>query len=308
MRSSTSLAREAKSILMRHCEGDRLSMSVLPGVHIMRFGWASLPMVSTQYPCMALVLQGIKSIQFGTENLEYGAGQYLLASVDLPATSRIVNASKAHPLLALAVQIDFAELREVADRCDVLPPVGDPSGIQVFDAGADLMEAVVRLLRLLDTPQHAKPLAPLIRQEVLYRLLSGPSGSRLLEVSHSGSASNRIAEATAWIRKNYANGFLVEDLAHHLGMSPSSLHQHFRHVTGMTPIQYQKRIRLQNARKSLLLDSLDIGEASFRAGYQSHSHFSRDYRQYFGRLPKDDVAAHARGSVSIGAYLPESTL
>ena len=281
-------------------------MSVMPGVHLMRFGWTSLPLVSTQSPCMAMVLQGTKSVEFGGAHLEYGAGQYLLASIDLPATSRIVNASKTHPLLAVAVQIDFAELREVIQRCDALPPLSPQSGIEVFEADVELLEAVVRLLRLLDTPEHARPLAPLVRQEILYRLLSGPSGSRLLEICRNGSPSNRIAEATAWIQKHFAEGFMVGELAHHVGMSPSSFHQHFKAVTGMTPIQYQRRIRLHEARRSLLFDSIDIGEASFRVGYQSHSQFSKDYRQYFGRLPKDDVVAHSHNEVSIEAYTPES--
>ncbi len=281
-------------------------MSVMPGVHLMRFGWTSLPLVSTQSPCMAMVLQGAKSIEFGGINLQYGAERYILASIDVPVTSRIVNASKKHPLLAVAVQIDFAELREVIQRCDALPQLSPQPGIEVFEADLELVDAVVRLLRLLDTPAHVRPLAPLIRQEILYRLLSGPSGSRLLEICRNGSPSSRISEATVWIQKHFADGFMIEDLAHHVGMSPSSFHQHFKSVTGMTPIQYQKRIRLYEARRSLILDSIDIGEASLRVGYQSHSQFSKDYRQYFGSLPKDDVACHSRNEFSIEAYTPES--
>ncbi len=231
-------------------------MSVMPGVHLMRFGWRSLPLVAKQGPCMAIVFQGIKSVEFGQKHLEYGAGQYLLASMDLPATSRIVGASKIHPLLAVGVEIDLGELEDLIERCDALPPSSSQSGMTVFEADAELLEPVVRLLRLLDTPQHARPLAPLIRQELLYRLLTGRSGPRLLEICRNGSPSNRIAQATAWIRNHFAEGFqCVEELAHYLGMSLSSLHQHFRIVTGMTPVQYQRRIRLQEARRSLLFDS-----------------------------------------------------
>jgi len=146
MRSASSLQREARLILIRHCEEDRLSLSVMPGVHLMRFGWRSLPLVSTQFPCMALVLQGTKSVEFGGQHIEYGAGQYLLASVDVPAASRIVNASKARPLLAAAVEIDFAELKEVIQRCDVLPRLSPQSGLRVFDADIELLEAIVRLV------------------------------------------------------------------------------------------------------------------------------------------------------------------
>jgi AraC-like DNA-binding protein len=283
-------------------------MSVMPGLHLMRFGWRSVPLVAKYGPCMALVLQGTKSVEFGQKHLKYGAGQYLLASMDLPATSRIVNASKTHPLLAVAVDIDFAELKEVIERCDALPPSSSQSGMTVFEADAELLNSVVRLLRLLDTPQHARPLAPLARQEILYRLLSGASGSRLLELCRNGSPSNRIAKATTWIRDHFAEGFMVGELAHHVGMSPSSLHQHFKAIAGMTPIQYQRCIRLQEARKSLLFDSIDIGEASFTVGYQSHSQFSKDYRQYFGRLPKDDLIAHSHKGVSIEAYTPDASI
>ena len=277
----------------------------MPGMHLMRFGWRSLPLVAMQSPCMAMVIQGTKSVEFGGQQLEYGAGQYLLASVDLPAVSRIVNASKTHPLLAVAVQIDFAELKRVMQHCDALPRASPQSGIIVFEADIELLDAVVRLLRLLDAPEHAGPLAPLVRQEILYRLLSGPSGSRLLEICRNGSPSSRVAEATGWIQKHFAEGFLVGELARHVGMSPSSLHQHFKAATGMTPIQYQKRIRLQEARKGLLLDSLAIGEAGFRVGYQSHSQFTQDYRRYFGRLPKHDLAAYSQGGLSVAAYTPE---
>jgi AraC-like DNA-binding protein len=283
-------------------------MSAMPGVHLLRFRWTSLPLISTQFPCMALVLQGAKSVEFGGRHLEYGTGQYLLASVDVPAASRIVNASKTHPLLAVAVQIDFVELKEAIQRCDMAPQSSPQSALKVFDVDIDLLEAVVRLLRLLDRPEHARTLAPLVRQEIFYHLLSGTSGSRLLEICRSGSPSSRIADAITWLRKHFAEGFLVAELAHHVGMSPSSFHQHFRAVTGMTPIHYQKRIRLQEARKSLLLDLIDVGEASFRVGYQSHSQFSKDYRQYFGCLPKDDVRAHSRKEYSIEAYTPEIPL
>jgi hypothetical protein len=193
---------------------------------------------------MALVLQGTKSVEFGGAHLKYGAGQYLLASIDVPATSRIVNASKTQPLLAMAVDIDFTELRELIRRCDDLPQPSPQAGLQVYDAGLELLETVVRLLRLLEKPQDVRFLSPLIRQELWYRLLSGPSGSRLLEICRNGSPSSRIAEATTWIQQHLEEGFMVEELARHVGMSPSSLHQHFRAATGMTPIQYQKRIRL----------------------------------------------------------------
>ncbi|MEI9811654.1 MAG: AraC family transcriptional regulator [Acidobacteriota bacterium] len=304
MRPQGSRWSEARSILLRHAGEDRLSTSVLPGLHLMRFGWASRPVVAVHTPCMALVIQGTKSIAFGPTHLEYSEGQYLLTSIDMPATSRIVSATNKNPLLALGVDIDFAELGQLIQRCDRLPESSARAGINVFDADADLVEAVVRLLRLLDTPEHARALAPLMRQEILYRLLAGPSGSRLLEISRQDSPGNRVAQAIHWLREHFAEGFLVEELARQVGMSPSSFHQHFKAVTGMTPIQYQRGIRMHEARRILVVDSADIGEASFRVGYQSPSQFSKDYRHYFGKLPKDDVRAHVDGGIPLAAYSP----
>jgi len=253
---------------------------------------------------MALVIHGAKNLDFGRTHLEYGAGQFLLASIDMPVTSRIVSATSKCPLLAVGVEIDFAQLKQLILRCDTLPPSSSQPGISVFEADAELLEAVVRLLRLLDTPQHARALRPLIQEEILYRLLSGPSGSRLLDISRHDSPSNRVARALAWLQKHFAEGFMVDELARHVGMSPSSFHQHFKAVTCMTPIQYQRRVRLHEARRILLVDSLDIGETSYRVGYQSPSQFSKDYRQYFGRLPKDDIVTHADGRVPFAAYSP----
>jgi AraC-like DNA-binding protein len=226
----------------------------------------------------------------------------------MPAAIVLLSARSGCVLLAFTWLWIFAELKELIERCDALPPSSSQSGMTVFEADAELLNSVVRLLRLLDTPQHARPLAPLARQEILYRLVSGASGSRLLELCRNGSPSNRIAKAAAWIRDHFAEGFMVGELAHHVGMSPSSLHQHFKAIAGMTPIQYQRCIRLQESRKSLLFDSIDIGEASFRVGYQSHSQFSKDYRQYFGRLPKDDLIAHSHNRVSIEAYTPDASI
>jgi hypothetical protein len=147
-----SLWREARAILLRHAEEDRLSTPVLPGLHLMRFGWSSLPVVGMQSPCITLVIQGAKSLDFGPTHLEYGAGKYLLTPIDMPVTCRIVSATSKNPLLAVAIEIDFEELKQLVHRCDTLPSSSPQPGIKVFETDSDLLEAVVRLLRLLDTP------------------------------------------------------------------------------------------------------------------------------------------------------------
>ena len=169
MAAISSLRKEALSILLRHAEEDRLTRNALPGLHLMRFGWVSRPLVTVQsMRCMALVIQGVKTLDFGTTHLEYGAGQFLLSSIDMPSTSKILSATGRSPLLALAVEIDFEELKQVIGRCDKLPASSPQSAVDVFHADPDLWGAVIRLLRLLDTPQHAAALTPLIRQEILY--------------------------------------------------------------------------------------------------------------------------------------------
>ena len=273
----------------------------------MRFSWTSLPLVATQTACIAMVFQGNKSLEVGRHKLSYGPGQFLVAPVDLPAVSRITKASDRKPLLGIAVQIHFDELKDLLRRCEGAPGPEHSAELSVFSADADLLESVVRLLRLLDTKEHVKVLAPLMRVEILYRLVSGAAGPQLLEICRSGSPSNRIANATTWLRKHFAEKFLIRELARRVGMSVSSFHQHFKAVTGMTPLQYQKCIRLQEARKSLLLDSFDIGEVSVRVGYESHSQFSRDYRNYFGRLPKHDLTEFSRSATAITDYRPAAT-
>lgn len=271
----------------------------------MRFSWPSQPLVNVQSPSMAVVLQGAKCVSFAGSNLTYKAGQYALAAIHLPAISRILEGSADRPLVAVVIDISFGELREVMKRCDHLPAVGSTRGVEVFDADCSLLESVIRLLRLLDTPPHIKPLAPLLRQEILYRLLAGPGGPRLIEICNHGSPASHVTEVTSWIRRNYAEDLRIEELADIAGMSVAAFHQHFKAITGMSPVQYQKSVRLQEGRRSLFLDNLDVHEASLRAGYHTASQFSRDYRAYFGRLPKADAFIyHRQGGAPIHAYSP----
>jgi AraC-like DNA-binding protein len=239
-----------------------------------------------------LVAQGAKSLTLGDEVFDYGVGDYLVVSLDLPVVSRVTRATTKNPHLGLGMAIDNARLREVLERVSVpsaAAAVYATRGVAVHTAPPELLGAALRLLRLLGTPKDIPAMAPLIEQEILYRLLTGPYGQTLLRIAAMDSPSNKIAKAAAWLRQNYTYQLRIEELAGHVGMSVSSLHHHFSAVTAMTPMQYQKRLRLHEARRLMLVERLDVGSAGYRVGYQSPSQFSREYSRLYGLSPLHDV-------------------
>ncbi len=296
---------ELLELLQRHTKEDRLHETPVTGLHLLRFSSPSRPLYATQWPCLAVLAQGSKTLSFGDTQLRYRPGEYLLASVDMPVTSCVLEASPSRPMLGLGFTIDPAELRQVARRLEDLSRVPSDSGAAVHSLDPPLMDALVRLVRLLDTPQDAKVLAPVIGQEILYRLLVGPSGKRLLEIAKPDSAGDRMARAVRLLRESFSRSFKVEDLAREVGMSPSSFHQHFKTVHQMTPIQYQKLLRLHEARRLLLTENRAVGDAGFQVGYQSPSQFTKDYRRYFGNTPRDDIRTYA-GAAARGEWSPNS--
>jgi AraC-like DNA-binding protein len=217
----------------------------------------------------------------------------------------VTQASVKHPHLGLGMAIDSARLREVLERVSVpsvAAAVDATRGVAVHTAPPELLDVTLRLLRLLETPQDIPAIAPLIEQEILYRLLTGPCGPTLLRIAAIDSPSNKIAKAIAWLRQHYRHQLRIEELARHVGMSVSSLHHHFSAVTAMTPMQYQKRLRLHEARRLMLVERLDVGSAGYHVGYQSPSQFSREYSRLYGLSPLRDVESvlkPVRGEVLI---------
>jgi AraC-like DNA-binding protein len=250
------------------------------------------PLHTAQWPCFALVVQGAKSLSLGSEIYRYSVGDYLVVSIDLPVASRVTEASPDRPHFGLGLAITPNGLTEALGRfAPVGPPVvaQDMRGVAVNTAPADLLDATLRLLRLLERPADIPFLAPLIEQEILYRLLTGPCGPRLLQISLTETPGNRIARAIAWLRTNFAQPLRIEDLAASVGMSASSLHHLFKALTAMTPMQYQKQLRLHEARRLMLMERLDVGTAGYNVGYQSPSQFSREYSRLYGLSPLQDV-------------------
>lgn len=295
---------EINAVIARSTESDGLTPTAVDHLFFGRQSSPSLPMHLAQWPCFALVTQGAKRLTLGDEVFHYGVGDCLLVTLDLPVVSCIVEATPERPKLSLGMAIDSARLQEVLSRVSLPPEVlrGDTlRGVAVHKAPLELLDAMLRLVRLLERPQDIAAMAPLIEQEILYRLLTGPHGPTLLRIASANSPGNKIAKAIAWLRQHYAQPLRIETLAQHVGMSPSSLHHHFSQVTAMTPLQYQKRLRLQEARRLMLVDCLDVGSAGYRVGYQSASQFSREYSRQFGLSPLRDVES-ARGNIE--GYTP----
>ena len=283
---------EIATLIARHAPADGQTSTALGSLFFGRCSSPTQPHYAAQWPCFALLAQGEKTLTLGGEELRYGIGDYLLMSVDLPVVSRVTQASEDQPSLGLGMAIDPVRLADLLRRVPLptLPAAVDGlRGVTVSKAPPDLLDAVVRMLRLLDRPADIPALAPLIEEEILYRLLTGPDGARLLAIVSAESRSHRVGKAVDWLRQHFAEPLRIEDLAAHVGMSESSLHHNFKAVTALTPMQYQKQLRLHEARRLMVVDRLGVASAGHRVGYQSPSQFSREYARLYGRSPVRDV-------------------
>jgi AraC-like DNA-binding protein len=243
-------------------------------------------------PLMCFVAQGAKEVLLADEAYRLDPAQSLLVSVDLPVAARVVEATSTRPYLAARIALDPAVVGELLADGVTAPPNGTSArAIAVTPVEPALLEAVTRLVTLLDSPRDTAALAPLVLREITYRLLTGPQGARLVQIASAGAPAHRIASAIRWLKNHYADPLRIESLARHARMSPSALHLHFKGVTAMSPLQYQKQLRLQEARRLMLGEGLDAAGAAFRVGYESPSQFSREYRRLFGAPPRQDVAA-----------------
>jgi len=256
------------------------------------------PLECISGPACALIVQGAKQVVLNGQVFDYRAGQYLVASVDLPVTAHVTEADPDRPYLAFTLVLKPAAiaalLLETAAQ-EVSPSA--PPGIAVSDAPFELLDAIVRLLRIFDHPDDARVLGPGIEREILWRLITGAQGSMVRQIGLADSRLSQISRATRWIRQNYNETMRVEELARVARMSTTSFHRHFRAVTTMTPIQYQKQIRLQEARFLLRENPGDVAGVGFEVGYESPSQFSREYRRHFGISPgRDAVRGQSRTS------------
>ncbi len=243
-------------------------------------------------PALCILAQGRKEVRLADECFNYDPLNYLVVSVSMPLSGRVVDVSPEHPILALRLDIDPAEITAlIADA----GPLGVPTrptgrGLYVERLDQPMLDAVLRLTRLLDSPKDIAMLAPLIRREILYRLLRSHQGHRLYEIAIANSQSHRISQAIKWLNGNYEQPLRIDDLAREVNLSVSTLHHRFKAMTAMSPLQYQKQLRLQEARRLMLAEGLDASAAGYRVGYESPSQFSREYSRLFGAPPLRDLA------------------
>jgi AraC-like DNA-binding protein len=296
------LMEELRKNILRHAANGSTKTQI-DGLALIRVH-ASRPVTGQliYQPMVCVIAQGSKTIALGDTRLRYSPANYLVSAVDLPVTGTVRNAALNQPYLSLNLAIDQRMLSEVMQ---VLPRNGSSGessrGLAVGRLDDDLLDCFVRLTRLLDTPQFIPSIAPLVKKEILCRLLLGRHGSLLQQNALLGARVAPVARVIHWIRSHFAEPFSVSELASIAGMSPPSLHRHFRSVTAMSPLQYQKQIRLQEARRLMAMEGRDAATAAFQVGYASPSQFSREYHRAFGKPPRQDLA-HAvdRQLASVG--------
>ena len=285
-------------LIQGQCRTEGSRETAIGGLFLTRYSTTEVPRTSVSQAVFCVVAQGSKSTLLNDQRFVYDPDKYLLVSLDLPLVGQIEQASRAKPFLGLSLVLDLEEIASLMRDTD-LPRENAPPlrpGLMVGSMDDELMDALVRLTELLRKPAQIPVLAPLIRREIFYRLLLSEQGGLLRRIAADSGKVHRVAAGLAWLKQNLDRPIRVEELAREMRMSPSAMHSWFRAVTSMSPLQYQKQLRLQEARRILLSESLDAGTASRRVGYESASQFSREYRRFFGNPPMQDIE-HLRARV-----------
>jgi AraC-like DNA-binding protein len=265
----------------------------IPGVYVFRYSRTNTELVhGVAQPGLCIVAQGAKSVMLGEEVYEYDASRMLVYSVDLPVTAQVTQASYSQPFLGFKLDLYPHKIAELVLKVfpHGLPRVHESRGVYVGQINISIIKAAIRLLELMADSGDAELLGPLVIEEILIRLLRSPLGARVAQIGLAESSVNGIAKAVSWLRTNFSEPMKVEDLAELAHMSVSSFHQHFKSVTAMSPLQFQKVLRLQEARRLMLSTMMDASNASSHVGYVSASQFSREYSRFFGSAPSKDIA------------------
>jgi AraC-like DNA-binding protein len=279
-----------KSIARCTEKGD-LHATAVPGLSLFRRDEPTGPMSGMYEPSICLVAQGAKRVLLGDDTYLYDAQHYLITSVHLPTVVQIIEASQEKPYLGLRLMLDLREISQLMVDSNLPPPRVQQSsrGMATGEVTLPLLTAFQRLIDLLAEEQDIAILAPIIQREIIYRLLVGDQGERLRQIASVGSQSQQIARAIDWLKGNFAQPLRIEELAAQVRMSGSTFHHHFRSMTALSPLQFQKQLRLREARRLMLAEHLDAATAAFQVGYESPSQFSREYNRLFGAPPLRDI-------------------
>jgi AraC-like DNA-binding protein len=292
------MRKELARKIAAHAPSPGENPTAVPGLALYRRTTPTACYRATYEPSLTVFVQGRKRINLGGTEYLCDESSFLLSSIDVPAESQIVEASERAPLLSMYLRLDMPTVREVLGREEI--PEHETSmrcrGLAVGETTAGLLGACTRLIELLDTPEDIPFLSHLMQREIVYRILRTPQGERLRAIATAGDLSHRTARAIAWLRANYAKPLRMEELAATARMGVSTLHHQFRALTAMSPLQYQKQLRLQTARQRMLMDGMDATGAAYEVGYESVSQFSREYSRFFGQPPMRDIKALRDGN------------
>ena len=278
--------------IARYTPEDGIFDTAIPRLSLVRWSQEAVPVHMLQRPALCIIAQGAKQVMLGEKLFAYGPDSYLVASLDLPITGIVTQASADTPYLCLCLYFDVDLLTELMLSVPASVPVQDGGlGMKLDPASEDLVDAAARLTAVLGSPQDGALLAPLVERELLLRLITGPTGGLIRAIAAADSRTTQIARAIGWLKAHFRESYHGPDLARLAGMSLSGFHNHFRRATSMTPLQYQKQLRLQEARRLMLAEHVAAAEAADRVGYESPSQFSREYRRLFGMPPQRDAVA-----------------
>lgn len=286
----------AQAIVRLAPDGEPRRPEALPSLLLIRSSNRSGPVCGMYEPGVALIVQGRKEVLLGSDRIVYGPHDVLMSALNLPAIAQVLDASPEHPYLALMLRLDPHEIARLMVEGHVPPPRPQAHARAMGTSGLTwpLLNAFERLVGLLDEPDSVAALAPLIQREIVYRLLMSDHGDRLRQIGTAGTQSHQIGRAIDWLQTHFTEPLRIDDLAGHARMSVSTFHHHFRALTAMSPLQYQKWLRLNEARRLMLAERLDASTAAFRVGYESASQFSREYSRQFGAPPMRDIAGLRR--------------
>jgi AraC-like DNA-binding protein len=283
--------KELAQLMEKFCDEDGTHSTAIPSLHFIRASNKTEPLYTIHEPALCIVAQGSKLVMLVQESYHYDPSHYLVVSVDLPISGQVIQATPLSPYLCLRLDLDPNQIFDMIRESDQAesPKQNSQRGLFISKTNSSLLDAVVRLVRLLDNPPDIPVLAPLVIREIFYRILNGEQGNSVKQMAMIGSQAQRITKVIHLIKRDFAEPLRIENLANTVNMSSSSLHHHFKEVTAMSPLQYQKQLRLQEARRLMLSGMADAANAGFQVGYESPSQFSREYSRMFGLPPISDI-------------------